>query len=119
MYKGEWKDDKMHWKGMYIFNGGNRYKGDWFEGDMHGKGIRKFNKGYYEGDFVHDKKEGKGKFLYTADAEKGDIFEGEWKDDKKKGKGVYKYKNGDIYEGEWKDDEVIGELKLIKKGETS
>ena len=39
IYEGEWKDDAMHGKGLYIFTNGKRYKGDWFEGDMHGKDL--------------------------------------------------------------------------------
>ena len=117
MYEGDWKDDMMHGKGLYIFSNGKVYYGDWFEGEMHGKGVMKYSDGYYEGDWVHDKREGKGKFFYTADIEKGDIYEGEWRDDEKNGKGIYKYANGDIYEGEWKDDEEIEELKYIQRGE--
>ena len=30
---------------------------------MHGKGLMKYTDGYYEGDWVNDKREGKGKFL--------------------------------------------------------
>ena len=116
-YQGEWKDDKMRGKGLYIYTNGQKYNGDWFEGDMHGKGIMRYLDGYYEGDWVHDKREGKGKFLWTADDEMGDIYEGEWKDDEKNGKGILKKCNGEIYEGEWKDDEVVGNLKYIGKGE--
>ena len=29
---------------------------------MNGKGIMRYTNGYYKGDWVHDKKEGKGKF---------------------------------------------------------
>ena len=56
IYEGEWKDDKMHGKGVYVFANGKRYNGDWYQGDMHGKGIMKYTDGYYEGDWVHDKR---------------------------------------------------------------
>ncbi len=46
------------------------------------------------------------------------VYEGEMKNGKRNGKGKMTW-TSDIYEGEWKDDEVIGELKLVKKGETS
>ena len=77
----------------------------------------KYTDGYYEGDWVHDKREGKGKFLWTDDPWKGDIYEDEWKDDKRNGHEVVKYHNGDIYDGEWKDNEKFGKGKLITKAE--
>ena len=57
----------MHGKGLYIFTSGRRYKGDWYEGDMHGQGLMKYPNGIYTGSWVHDKREGIGKFLYTED----------------------------------------------------
>ena len=39
----------------------------------------------YEGDFVNDKKEGKGKYI----EEDGNYYDGEWANDKKNGKGQY------------------------------
>ena len=46
----------------------------------------------YEGDFINDKFEGNGKYIY----EDGDYYIGEWKNDLKHGKGKYYYKNGNI-----------------------
>ena len=114
----------MHGKGLYIFTNGKRYNGDWFEGDMHGKGIMKYTDGYYEGDWVHDKRERKGKFLWSRDEKKGDIYEGEWKDDEKNGKGIYKKANGDVYEVNGKmmtqlEDgnlqEKVNQIKILRK----
>ena len=116
VYEGDWKNDKMHGKGMYSFGNYKSYNGDWFEGDMHGKGIMRYTDGYYEGDWVHDNREGKGKFLWTVAPKRGDIYEGEWKNDERNGKGVYKKANGDTYEGEWKDD-VLVDWIFVEKGE--
>ena len=77
----------------------------------------KYTDGYYKGDWVNDKREGKGKFLWTDDPWKGDIYEDEWKDDKRNGHGVVKYHNGDIYNGDWKDNQKFGKGKLITKAE--
>jgi len=100
IYEGEWKDDNMHGKGIYKFHGGKIYSGEWYCGDMHGQGIMKYNDGFYEGEFIHDKREGKGKKTWTDGPSKGDVYDGEWKNDKMHGKGIYKYHNGKEYNGE-------------------
>ena len=50
---------------------------------------------FYEGDFVLDKKHGKGR--YTSP--EGDIYEGEWLDDQVTAKGTYTLANGTTYPG--------------------
>ena len=37
----------------------------------------------------------------------GSKYEGNWLDDKKNGKGELLYSNGNRYEGQWKDDVII------------
>ena len=64
----------------------------------------------YEGNWLNDKREGKGIMKYNN----GDIYDGDWENDKKVGNGKMKYKNGDIYEGEWKDDKKNGYGKYRK-----
>ena len=76
----------------------------------------RYTNGYYEGDWVHDKREGKGKMIWTENPCYGDIYDGGWKNDERHGKGMYRYANGDIYEDEWKNGKEIGKWKLIKKG---
>ena len=39
----------------------------------------------------------------------GDVYEGEWVDDKANGKGKYFHANGANYDGEWKNDLQHGE----------
>ncbi len=56
--------------------------------------------GYYDGEVVDEKFNGKGIFYYTN----GDKYDGEWVNDKKHGKGTQYYANGDKYDGEWADD---------------
>jgi len=119
IYEGEWKDDAMHGKGLYIFSNGKRYKGDWYEGDMHGKGLMKYTNGYYQGEWVHDKREGIGTFLWTESELKDDIYAGEWKNDQKDGKGIYKHHNGHIFLSFWKENNINGEWQLLKKAETA
>ena len=85
------------------FGNGQYYKGDIINNKAHGKGIL-YNKDEnikYEGDFIDDKFEGRGKYFY----ENGEYFIGEFKNNLKNGKGIEYYKNGDIkYEGDFIDD---------------
>ena len=81
------------------YNG--KYKGDFLNNKREGKGIYIFSNGdKYEGHYKNNLKEGFGIYSYKN----GDIYEGNFKNDKYEGKGVYKYSNGDIYEGEYKKD---------------
>ena len=58
-----------------------------------------YNKEQYEGEYVDDKFEGKGKYTY----EDGRYYIGEWKKGLRNGKGTMYYKNGSIqYIGEFK-----------------
>ena len=66
--------------------------------------IKKYKDGKYEGEFVNDKREGKGIFYYI----KGNKYEGEWKNDKRHGKGKMYYTSGDIYDGDYKNDKKEG-----------
>ena len=87
-YIGEWKKDKMHGQGMYIFANGDRYQGAWKDGKKHGPGI----------------------YLYLADNEfKGDTYVGEYMDDIKNGQGTYIWKDGSKYTGNWLDNNQDGQ----------
>ena len=63
-----------------------------------GKGKEYYSNGNikYDGEFINDKREGKGKFIW----EDGEYYIGEWKDALKHGKGIIYYSNGNIkYDG--------------------
>ena len=49
-----------------IYNSGNYYIGQFINGLKHGKGIDYYKNGKikYDGEFVKDKKEGNGKYIY-------------------------------------------------------
>jgi len=79
-------------------------------------GILYYNNGNrYEGDWVDDKKKGKGICYYAN----GSKYEGQWKDSKKSGQGyfievkigVFYYNNGRRYEGAWEDGKRNGRGK--------
>ena len=52
----------------------------------------------YEGDWINDKKEGNGKYIW----EDGNYYIGQFKNGLRNGKGTEYYSNGNIkYEGDW------------------
>ena len=58
----------------------------------------------YEGDFVNDKYEGKGKGIW----ENGEYYIGQWKNGLRNGKGTLYNKNGDIIQkGNWINDKFV------------
>lgn len=38
-YDGDWNDNKICGKGIYIWADGRQYEGDWLNNNMHGKGV--------------------------------------------------------------------------------
>jgi radial spoke head protein 1 len=53
----------------------------------------------FEGDYVKNKRHGRGTFFYPD----GSKYEGDWNDNVRDGHGIYTYPNSDTYEGEWKN----------------
>ena len=55
----------------------------------------------YEGDYINDKFEGNGKYIY----ENENYYIGQFKNGLRNGKGILYYKNGNIkYNGNWVND---------------
>ena len=52
-YKGQWKGDKMHGKGLFMskLNGATMYDGEWENGRRHGKGAEATTSGKYDGEW--------------------------------------------------------------------
>ena len=79
-----------------------------------GKGKEYYKNGNikYDGDFVNNKYEGNGKYIY----ENGDYYIGPFINGLKHGKGIIYYKNGNImYDGDFVNDKREGEGKYIWK----
>ena len=58
----------------------------------------------FEGDYINDKREGNGKYIY---------YIGQFKNGLKHGKGTYYYSNGKImYEGDWINDKPEWKWKI-------
>lgn len=98
-YKGEWKDDEKHGKGVGTYTG---YGFDWIE---------------YTGDWEHDNEEGKGQMEWSS----GRIYKGDFKKGKKYGYGVETKFGGKglnlLFKGDWvKDALVNGDYHLYQDG---
>jgi hypothetical protein len=116
--------------GKCLYAGGARYEGGFYEDMLHGFGVFIDPMGNkYEGEFVHDKREGKAKFTHNYG-----VYEGVYFDNKRNGmgkevdndgntfegrfengdaiQGTMTYNNGDVYQGLFLDDEPHGKGKL-------
>ena len=84
----------------YSFTNNTLYKGDFVNNKREGKGEEISNEGKFTGNFYNDKKNGEGKMIYSLS---GDIYEGNYKDDLFDGEGHYIFKmSGQEYRGEYK-----------------
>ena len=102
-YIGEFRDMKKWGRGKLITNK-LIYEGEFVNDKIEGKGKIKFLKSgiEYEGTFINDNIEGYGKFKWIN----GDIYEGEVKNNKMHGNGVYHYKNGKVFKGLFKNGQI-------------
>merc|ERR1711991_157471 len=79
-YKGEYKDNKRHGYGTYIWKDekskGQKYVGFWKNNRMHGKGTLTFRNGdRYVGEFKNETYDGEGTYYYSN----GSKLAGIWK----------------------------------------
>ena len=75
VYEGDYRDGKLHGRGVYSWADGGRYEGEWRNGNRHGRGT-----------------------FTWAD---GDRYEGKWREGKPHGWGILSQTDGDVYEGNW------------------
>jgi len=89
------------------FSQNEGYLGPVKEGKKYGEGHEKLKDNViFKGNYVADKKHGKGTYFYNEFEQK---YEGIWENDKKKGIGRMYYRNGDKVEKNWdlKNNDVI------------
>lgn len=78
-YKGEWKLNFRHGKGIYQLTNGDKYDGSFKNDKQHGEGTYHFSNGdSYQGYWKRGKMNGVGKY---DDREKGSTYDGEWYQD--------------------------------------
>ena len=96
-----------------VYRDGNKYDGDFVEDKRQGKGtyIRVTDKATYSGEWYNNVRHGYGvEEIPSNDGTQR--YEGEWKEDKRCGFGKILYDNGDRYEGEWLDNLRHGQGKF-------
>ncbi len=110
-YVGEFKNDKYHGIGTYIFSNGDTYFGDFREGEISGSGFATYANGdTYVGEFKDSTQDGLGRATYAN----GDTFIGEFKNGRKHGQGVInKGKHGEI-EGIFENDQLVRKARAVK-----
>jgi hypothetical protein len=89
-----------------MYSNGDIYNGDWLEDQRHGHGELYFFKTQqkYIGQFVWNKRQGKGKEVFPG----GEQFEGEFYENLRMGKGRLTFPNGSVLNSEFKDNLANG-----------
>ena len=91
------------------------YEGDWINDKPEGNGKYIYENGeYYLGQYKNGKRHGKGKKYEIYNNERKLVYEGEYLNGIKHGKGKMYYSNGNIqYEGDWINNKREGNGKYI------
>lgn len=118
VYKGMWRQNKRHGRGVNFYPNGDVYDG-FFEDGLRSAIGKLFlvNGDRVEGQFRHDKIEG----WATLYCSNGDWFEGYWKNHLREGPGVWYYESRQqCYRGEWsKNIPRFGVIEDFPNKETS
>jgi hypothetical protein len=116
-YTGSWNNNMKSGFGIQVFENGDKYEGSWEHNLMNGQGTlwvldeKKNLRRRYTGDWVNDKKEGRGTMFFNNE----DRYDGFWKDNLQFGEGRMIYKNGDVYVGHWDNGKRSGYGVLTKR----
>jgi hypothetical protein len=115
LMEGYW-NGLLHLKGREIHSTGDMYEGGYSEGKKQGFGLFEdlSKKNSYEGEWMGDKKHGRG----IEHIEDGSVFEGNFANDQKSGNGVFKWATGEVFEGEFRDNVIHGRGKYVWKADT-
>lgn len=108
-YYGQSINDYANGKGVGLFwESGSLYKGDWKDNMRHGRGIFQWKDGErYEGEYRNDRREGYGVYHWKN----GERYEGQWLNDMRHGNGTLYDKNNKVkISGLWDKDKPINRI---------
>lgn len=89
--------------------GSAEYRGGFKRGRKHGHGVKTWPNGdRYEGEFVDERKQGFGIYVFGRGPWAGERYRGDYFNDQRHGHGVYRWSSGDLYTGPWKNDVATG-----------
>lgn len=115
-YRGEWKNDQMHGRGVYTFASGKTYTGDLVQNKFTGKGVMRWPDGTeVAGEFKEDEADG----AATKTWADGTSYRGGWKNGFMTGRGTRYYSNGSVYRGQWSRDKRQGQGVLTEASGTT
>ena len=98
---------------MVNFATGDSYEGERFNDKRNGLGRQEKSTGVYIGDFVEDRRIGKGRFL---DRVKEEVYEGDWNNDKRNGEGtLIRRKTGEVLAGDFRNDHFEGKQRFERQ----
>ena len=98
-YEGEFRNGRLHGRGIMTSAGGTRIEGQWRNGVLEGTAVIVTRGGdRYEGETRNYLPNGKG----VATWANGEHYEGDWVNGNMEGQGVATSPDGSRYEGEWK-----------------
>lgn len=95
-----------------VYSEGDKYKGLILGKKREGFGRIKYKRhgNYYDGFWKDNMRDGVGIGTVVNSAGKNEgVYTGEWVNDKRYGKGTMNYSNQDCYQGVWKDGKRQGE----------
>ncbi len=105
-YVGEFKDGKLHGRGIFYYTDGNKYIGDWLDQKRSGKGRMIYANGdEYFGTFENNLVQGYGHMKYAN----GNQYEGYWTNERPTGKGTFSFLDGSRYEGNFSNGVFHGQ----------
>lgn len=93
-YKGEFKDNHKHGKGVEKSHNGDYFFDGTFEYDQKEKGTLRYQNVVYEGTFLDDLYHGEGKLTNPQG-----VYKGQFKDGKQHGYGEFEWTDGSKYRG--------------------
>jgi hypothetical protein len=100
-YTGNWERGVPHGQGKIAFPSGTVREGRFENGEIRQGKETISNEHFYEGEFEHSKRSGKGTCRWKDSA----VYTGDWKDNMRHGKGVMTLRSGEVYDGLWVQDE--------------